>query len=193
MKNFVNPLYWVLVVLLGAASLFFTWETTTFKRTLKSKPGDLVIESGATAKFEMAIDGNEFKAVMGDRSIVIRILGIRSFEASANDPRVSGFGSQAAMLIADALRDGEFNLIFDELKKDPKDRILTYVEKNGKDLGAELVRQGVVMVYTEFEFSRMEDYLSLEGDAQQRKAGLWGRPEAARRAKLLKKKWEREE
>lgn len=193
MKNFVNPLYWILVLLLGTASLFFTWETVNFKKTLKSKPGDLVIASGTNARFELAIDGDEFKAVIEDRSIVIRILGIRSFEASANDPRVSGFGSQAALQIADILKDGEFTIVFDEFKKDSKDRILAYVEKDGRDLGAEMTRQGLVMVYTEFKFSRMEDYLSLESEAQRRGAGLWGRPEAARRAKLLKRKWEREE
>lgn len=52
-------------------------------------------------------------------------------------------------------------------------RLLSYVDVDGSDLGATLIREGYARVYTAQAFERKSQYLSLQSEAQRSGAGLW--------------------
>ena len=58
------------------------------------------------------------------------------------------------------------------------------------DLGLDLVRKGYTLVYTEFEFALMSDYLAVENEAKQENAGFWSNERIRARAASLKLLWE---
>lgn len=52
-------------------------------------------------------------------------------------------------------------------------RLLAFVEVEGQDFSAELVRRGLARVCTEGQSSREEEYIRLQQQAQENNAGLW--------------------
>lgn len=52
-------------------------------------------------------------------------------------------------------------------------RLLSYVDIEGSDLGATLIKEGYARVYTAQAFERKSQYLSLQSEAQRSRTGLW--------------------
>ena len=86
--------------------------------------------------------------------------------------------------------DRDVTIRFDEFKQDRTGRVLAYLEINDKDIGQELVREGLVVVYTRYPFSRMTQYEGAEVEAQSRRAGLWANEKAVARVNGWKGSWE---
>lgn len=59
-------------------------------------------------------------------------------------------------------------------KVDRRGRLLVYVEVDGKDVNAEILRGGYGWVPRPFAVDRKEEYLRLERRAREEKKGLWG-------------------
>jgi len=57
--------------------------------------------------------------------------------------------------------------------RDTYGRLLRYVERDGKDIGAKLLRYGFVRTFPWFPHPRREDYRQLEEAAQRENIGLW--------------------
>lgn len=178
--------------LLLLCSAFFFVRVEAFRRTIKSvetvsfKPGDRV-------NVHTVIDGDEV-AVTGPRGgrTVVRLLGIKSFDPTRNDPLLSQAGQQAVNRLR-ALSEGKvMRLAFDKLTVDESGRTLAYLHRvdDNADIGELLIREGVVLVYTEYAFSREPEYLTAERATAKAGRGLWANDEVKARARALKALWD---
>jgi len=90
------------------------------------------------------------------------------------------------------LLDQDVEILFDQFKIDGRNRLLAYLSLDDKDIGLEMIKDGNVMVYNRYDFSRFSQYLSAENGAILAKQGLWNIETLARRSLNLKNIWAQE-
>ncbi len=190
MRVSTNSIYWIVVVALFSAASFFTMKNIIFKQGLHSVNGAR-FESGKKVIVERILDSDEISVKSGETRYTVRILGVKSFESTANDTVVQAIGKMAFNHLGVSIGGNEVELVFDEFKKDPEGRILAYVHRSGVDVGLDLVQRGYTLVFTKYPFSRMKDYLAAEQEARSMKMGLWADPAVTERSLRLKALWER--
>jgi len=185
-----DPIYWIFITGLFAASIFFTRETQIIRhKNAMARLRDTTIEDNTKVTILSAVDGDEILVkAEGKKQFVVRILGIKSFSSNRDDKDMPSFG-KAAMKKLQMRAQTTANLRFSKFKVDSKKRVLAYVEQEGNDIGLGLVTLGLVMVYEEFSFERMKNYLSVEQDARKQKTGIWGHKRASEKALALKITW----
>ncbi len=189
--SFTGVFLLFITVLLGA-SIFFTANIISFKEDLGKSSKDINIESGKTVKIVKIIDGDEVSAKFNNEKFIIRILGIVSYDTTINDPQVGNIAKLALNYLEKTLLNQDVIILYDEFKKDPKNRLLAYIHKDETDIGEKMVEMGVSLVFTKYLFSRLNSYLLVETDAIVNKRGLWGIPDVAKRSLKFKKIWEKE-
>lgn len=190
MRPTLNLAFLLLVLLLAGSSLYFTASVTAFKRSLHSKPLAATLKSGQTAVVQRILDGDEISVRIGADSVTIRLLGISAPDATMNDPEMQPAGRQTLLYLENHLQGRTVELVFDELKMDARKRLLSYLQVDGRDLGQDLVDQGLALTYTKYPFSRLGAYALAEDGARRARRGLWGDPKVAQRAEQLKALWE---
>jgi len=193
MRAHYNALYWGIITVLVVCSLFFTYHVVTFKKGLTAGAGDIRVASGDTVTFVKAIDGDEIAVQAGDANFVVRILGIKAFDPTVNDPQMAGIAARSVAYLDRRLSGRRPSLEFSAFKTDRRKRVLAYVVVEGEDLGRQMVAEGLALVYTLYPFDRMVRYQEIEDRARKEKIGLWGNPVAVERADLLKVIWEQEQ
>ena len=141
------------------ASIFFTVNIIKMKNKFKTSPSDTVIKSGATGTIIKIIDGDEvvFKDDSGTR--IIRLLGIKSFDTSINDRQTESISRFNFLYLKNKVKSKEVTLVFDHYKLDKMKRLISYVELDGNDIGLELVKQGLTLVFTKYSFSKESIYI----------------------------------
>ena len=189
MYRFLNKALSVFIAVIYGLAIFFTVEVLLFKKDLNSGGASLVIESGETVKIIRIIDGDEVQAQCNDQRFVVRLLGIKSYDPSVNDPNLQNFARLALYFLEETLLNQEVLVYYDNYKFDSKGRLLAYIEYNNKDVGLEMVSMGYSLVYDRFEFSRMEGYKAVEAETITEREGLWAVPKLRVRSMELKKIW----
>lgn len=192
MKVTNNFFYWLLIAILLGFATFFTYRVNSFKKSLTEVSEEIVLESGAEVDFFKAVDGDEIAVSLENENFVVRILGIKSFDPTVNDPQVAGIAQQSLAFLSNQLQGKKLILTFETFLKDSKQRVLAYVEVDGQDIGFEMVKKGMSIVYNRYPFSKMEPYLAEENQAREAKTGLWGHELTATRAEQLKILWEQQ-
>jgi len=187
-----NIVFWILVIYLAGSSCFFTYRIVTFKKEIHSAKKAEIPPSGTSVTLNKVVDGDEISVTGQDGNLLIRILGIKSFDPVANEMQLASVSRLAYDYLNTELASGEFQMVYNKAARDGKGRILAYIEKDGRDLGLEMVTRGCSMVYTQFPFARMDDYLIHEKLARQGKLGLWAVDAAVSRADSLKTVWNSE-
>ncbi|MCB9669732.1 MAG: thermonuclease family protein [Alphaproteobacteria bacterium] len=169
---------------------YWTVDVQVRRMRLFGSTASLEIASGGEVVFGQAIDGDEISVKHGDQTFTVRLLGIKAFDVS-NEPGLGDPGQRAIdTLQRYAGKSGR--VLFPERNVDGAGRLLAYLEVEGTDVGAELVRDGWALVYTKYPFSEMEAYLALEELAQVEHRGLWSSPKATERALKVQAGWEGE-
>tara|TARA_A100001037_G_scaffold288244_1_gene298616 strand:- start:417 stop:1652 length:1236 start_codon:yes stop_codon:yes gene_type:complete len=134
------------------------------------------------------IDGDTFDIKHSTGEVYrVRILGIDTPEIySANTPYeyegitntqcLHAWGLKATEFAINTLLNKSVTVITDPIAGDLDiyDRLLRYVEVDGKDFSAMILENGYARVYTEAVSSRMNSYLAIEEVAKMNKVGLWG-------------------
>lgn len=180
-----------MIAALFALSGYFTYQVEARRQRLSGKHAGSKIASGTKVKAIKAIDGDELSVLLDGSPLVVRLLGIKAFSAAANEQDIQAVGAAARRELQRRLTEhGELVLEYDKLKQDKHGRLLAYVRAGKKDLAEELVRNGLVMVYTRYSFKRQARYLTAEAQARARQLGLWGNPRANLRATALKAVWD---
>jgi micrococcal nuclease len=192
MINKSTYFYYSGISLFFLISLYFTISIILFQTEIKKSESDFTVNSGDTAKVTRIIDGDELAVQVKDMKFVVRILGISSFDAMADDPATQNIGKSAFNYLKSQLENNNIILVFDEFKKDNKNRLLSYIYLNNKDIGNELISNGLVLLYNKFDFSRIKEYSATEDSAKKEKIGLWSDEDLKRRSLLLKEVWEKE-
>jgi micrococcal nuclease len=134
---------------------------------------------GDTFTIEKIIDGDTItvKNTSGEK-FKVRILGINAPESV--DPRrpVACFGKESANFLEGVVLLGSVvHLQKDDTQtdRDRYDRLIRYVEIDGKDVGLESIKQGFSYEYTyKLPYERQVLYKQAQSDAKRDKKGLWG-------------------
>jgi endonuclease YncB( thermonuclease family) len=173
-------------------SLFFTVKVAAFKKELSRSSLDVTVNSGDEVLVTHIIDGDEISVKTASQQFIVRILGIYAYDPTANDPAAQNAARSAFDYLRKHLLHHKITIVFDEFKKDSKNRVLAYVHRSDRDLGMEMVEMGHVLVYTLHPFSRQKDYLLSEAKARRDGVGVWSGSVLSNRSLLLKNMWENE-
>lgn len=180
--------FWVFMGLLFALSCYFTYQVQARRRNVRGK--NTRVNSGATVEAIQAIDGDEVSIKVAGSPLVVRLIGIKAFSSSTNEPEIKTEGLAAKRALDKLIKSAPLRVEYDSFKKDKHGRLLAYLRVGEKDVAKTMVRDGLVMVYTRYPFARQADYLTAEGRAHAEQVGLWANPKAAQRATTLKAVWE---
>lgn len=126
------------------------------------------------ARVVRVVDGDTLVVQMGDEQEKVRIVGIDAPETV--DPRkpVQCFGPEASAEMKLLASGKEVTL---ESKPDEDhdkyNRLLRYVFIGGKDIGAQMIREGYAYSYNYFPHPRLQEYKALEAEAKREERGLW--------------------
>jgi endonuclease YncB( thermonuclease family) len=193
--------YFVLLLsfLLLGFSVFFFVGAERFRRELRSKNSDL-FHDGELVKIIEVIDGDEMRIEnKKGESTILRILGIKVFDSSANAFLFPRYGEQCIKYIKETYKGRWGRLEFGKKKTDGQRRLLSILKfrKRGSDdysadLGNDLVRQGFALVYLKYPFKFESQYLQTEKLAISRRKGLWENSAAKKMALSLKSLWKME-
>lgn len=184
-----NHVYWTVVVALAACTLFFVTNVQQQRGQLQQEHS-VQIDSGARVEVVRVIDADEL-SVRADQggTFVVRLLGVKGFSTTINEPGVAGLGQAAVATIERTIADKELRLVFDELAFDRSGRLLAYLESDGQDVGQLLVQRGHLVTYIRYPFSRESAYLGAEAEARTKKSGLWGNYKAVARVQGWQDTW----
>lgn len=181
--------FWLVVFVLLGASVYFTVSVELQRRSWSDHAGTL--EPGASVELVEIIDGDELSVRAESGAFIVRLLGIKCFDAKMNDPTVARHGAQCVQTLTELVSKKALTVEFDASAIDERGRTLTYLSAAGIDVGLSLVEQGLAAVYTEFAFSREAEYTRAEREAQRRRRGMWRDPRARKRLDALKAEWAR--
>lgn len=183
--------FWLVMGVLFGFSCFFTYQVQARRRSVRGKGTQ--VASGAQVRPVQAIDGDEVSIKVAGSPLVVRLVGIKAFSPSTNEPEIKAEGLAAKRALDRLIKSGPLKVEYDSFKKDKHGRLLGYLRVGEKDVARTLVRKGLVMVFTRYPFPRQADYLTAEGKARASQVGIWLNPRAAQRATTLKAVWEAEQ
>ncbi len=192
MKPGIHILFRGVILVLIGASLFFTFQVIRFKKGLNVNSGTLSLSSGEKVTVVKIIDGDEVSVLHGDNRFIVRMLGIRSFDPTINDPRLQNAGQLAFNFLEKNLLNRDVEIHFEKLKWDRKKRLLAHIFKEGKNIALEMVTRGMTLTYRRYPFNDLKKYLAEEEKARKKHNGFWSNPAAAQRAAILIQLWERQ-
>ena len=143
--------------------------------------------AGQEAVVTRVVDGDTVDVIFADGSTErVRLLGIDTpetfspnnayeYEGVTNTSCLDDWGGRASQFAKTMLEGQTINVISDPGAngRDVYGRLLAYIQLNGKDFNATMVRNGFARVYTEGQSSRMAEYISDEVTAQSNAVGLW--------------------
>ena len=177
-----------LLLVLGAC-IFFAGCSTPVTMSTES-PGSSTDACGISreATVTRTMDGDTLAVRYSDgREETVRVLGIDTPEtedhgnwgsefSGISDPSYLTEWGLKASEHTRSLAKGKTVTITADCQAEDYDqygRLLSYVDVDGSDLGATLIREGYARVYTAQAFERKSQYLSLQSEAQRSGAGLW--------------------
>ena len=183
-------MFWGLVSMLLLCAALFAKGAVARKAAL-TKP-TVTVETGSLVRLDKPIDGDTLLVRIGEDTATLRIVGIKAFNPDLLRDPFAGWGKEAMSTI-NRLSDGKpLRVLANVPAKDKAGRILATLYVDDEDLGLELVRQGLAMVYTAFPFPEMQSYLRAQATARGERKGLWGDPAAVTRAEALARVWREE-
>ena len=139
-------------------------------------PPDQAITQGDFDVVERVVDGDTLLLQSGER---VRLIGVDTPEIKHPKKPVEYFGKEASDFTRRMVERKRVRLEFDQANaarghKDRYGRTLAYVFlEDGTLLNAKIIKQGYGHAYTQFPFSRMEEFRRLEREAREEQRGLW--------------------
>ena len=184
-----NAAFWTVMLELSACSAYFVFYVQS-RRAVWAAKRAADVKSGDAVQLLKVIDGDELSVRGKSGPFVVRMLGIKSFKPSTNDPGLSQVGMACVAAIKRILQDKKITVEFTTHRRDKAGRLLAYLHAGGRDVGQLLLQQGHTIVFTRYPFGREKTYLGIEQEARTRKLGLWANARADMRATALKATWE---
>lgn len=182
--------FFLFVGTLFAFSIVFTWRVEVMRASVAKARGAEDLPSGTDVEVIQVVDGDELAVRSpGGKNFVVRVLGIKSFDAVAREQGVSSFGQASVDFLKDRTSAKTVRLEFTTYAKDSRGRLLSYVHVGEEDLGKSLVERGLSLVFVQYPFDRESEYLVQQSLAQASKIGLWGNDKARARASALLASW----
>jgi len=123
------------------------------------------------------IDGDTIAVDMNGKTESVRMIGIDTPETHKPNSPVQCYGPAASAYTKNIIGQQKVRLEADSknTNRDRYDRLLRYVYlPDGRLIAKELISHGYGFAYTQFPFSKTEEFVDAEKSAEQAKAGLWG-------------------
>jgi endonuclease YncB( thermonuclease family) len=181
-------IFWSLIAVLISASLFFGLNAEQRRKSVQAGSGK--IESGDIVRLITVIDGDTVQVARdGQEPVTIRILGIKSFDAKVEKDVVTPFGQAARESLQRLMADRPIRVLLNITPKDRRGRYLATLFADDRDIALQLVRQGLVLVYTVYPFPAMQSYLQEQERARAGRLGLWASTAASERALAMINEW----
>lgn len=182
----ISPVWIVCVAMLGASALFSVGvqkKKATLSTSAPLKTGDLVTLAAI-------VDGDSLVVKNADGfPLQLRILGIKSFEARRGQDEEDRIGKQAVDTLSALLQGTSVRVILGSPAKDNRDRYLATLLLHDSDVGLELVKRGLALVYTPYPFPAMPVYLQAQSEARENRIGLWASEVMVERSNRLMLEW----
>jgi len=179
--------------LLLCSVFFFASVQPQRYRALSNNPE--LFANGQTVTITRIIDGDELRIENAAGSTRLRLLGIQSFDASANDLTVSEFGKVCVDFLETNYVGAVGRLEISPKGIDDEGRLLgsLFIEQpdggDELDLALDLVSKGLTLVYLRYSFSRLEEYQSVQQQTRQAGLGLWASDRVSARAESMLNLW----
>jgi endonuclease YncB( thermonuclease family) len=179
--------FWVLIVVLLGASMFFGLNVQQRRAALKPVQE---LTSGEIVAVTSIVDGDTVvvKSEAGMRATV-RIVGIKTFDATQKGDDAARFGALAVDALRRLTENQPVRAVLATPPRDRHGRTLAHLYVGEIDLGLELVKSGLALTYSVYPFPSMSLYAEAQAHAHGDRHGLWADPKLAQRAELLERQW----
>jgi micrococcal nuclease len=129
-----------------------------------------------TATVVRVVDGDTIQVKLSTGKLdKVRIIGIDTPETVDPRKEVQCYGKEASAKMKVLLNRKKVTLEMNPAEdKDKYGRLLRYVSIKGKDIGAQMIKDGYAFSYKSYPHPRLDQYNELEKSASESKTGLWG-------------------
>ena len=181
-------IFWSLVAVLVSAALYFGLNAEQRRKSVQAGSGK--IDSGDLVRLMKVIDGDSVQVARdGQEPVTVRLIGIKSFDAKVEKDVVTPFGQAARDALQLAMSGRPVRVMLNATPKDKHGRYLATLFADEQDIALQLVRQGLVLVYTVYPFPAMQLYLQEQEIARSGRKGFWANSEASERALAMIREW----
>jgi endonuclease YncB( thermonuclease family) len=181
-------LFWGCIAVLLGASLFYGVSVEQVRRSVTKSGGK--IDSGSIVSLVRVIDGDTVLVAQSDQQpVLVRILGIKAFEASIAKDLAAPYGQATIDTLSRSLKDRPIRVLLHATPKDKHGRYIAMLYVEDQDIGLRLVKDGLVLVYTVYPFPAMSLYLQEQDLARSGRRGFWANDEVTTRALALLNEW----
>jgi micrococcal nuclease len=188
-KDIQTTLFWGCITLLLSASFFYGFNANKMRRSLHGSEGK--VNSGDVVTLERVIDGDSvIVAQEGQKPASIRILGIKTLDASIEKDVVTPYGQAAVDTLKRLMANRSVRILLHSTPKDRYGRYIAMLYVDDQDIGLHLVKEGLALVYTVYPFPTMSFYLQEQELARAGRRGLWANTEVTSRALALIREWQ---
>lgn len=182
--------FWGLVVALLGASAYFGAHAEQRRR--KVQESEASVSTGAVVRLARIVDGDTVVIQTADGgSVAVRILGVKSFSPAGDKDPTAHVGQNAVTALGKMLEDKPIRVLVNADPKDKHGRTIATLFVDNRDVGLEMIKQGLVLAYPVYPFPAMTIYLQEQEAARAARRGLWAEADVARRADLLLAEWRR--
>jgi endonuclease YncB( thermonuclease family) len=122
------------------------------------------------------VDGDTIAVNMNGSVETIRMIGVDTPETHKPNTPVQCYGPEAADYTTQLIGSSQVRLQADpkDTNRDRYGRLLRYVYlPDGRMVETELIKNGYGFAYTEFPFTKKEEFKAVEQQAKDAKTGLW--------------------
>ncbi|MEZ4370433.1 MAG: thermonuclease family protein [Polyangiaceae bacterium] len=182
--------FWLLVVALLAASVGFGFGAEGRRRQVQTSEASLA--TGDVVGLSEVVDGDSLVVEKAGQLVAVRLIGIKAFDPKNDPGEASRFGRQAVSELTRLLQDKPIRVLLHDPPTDAHGRTLAELFVDDQDVALDMVKRGLVLVYTVYPFGSMSMYLQEQAKAKADRVGLWSDPSMARRAELLSREWSRQ-
>jgi micrococcal nuclease len=180
-------IFWTIVLVLTAASFYFGVRAESVRRSVQH--AQAAVQNGDLVSFKQVLDADTVLLANGEGDpVTVRVIGIKSFDLAKHDS-TGDIARRANDAMKRALEGKPIRIMLGTPPKDKSGRTLATLFVDDQDVGEQLIREGLVLVYTPFPFPTMTEYLHEQAKARGERKGLWGDPIAVERADALLAEW----
>ena len=131
--------------------------------------------NGYKVLISRVIDGDTIEFNCNGKKEKIRIIGIDAPETVHPRKPVQCFGPEASKKMKKLVLNKKVTLKISKTSdnRGKYGRLLRYIEIDGKDIGAELIKQGFAFSYKKYPHERLTEYNQFEARAKKGATGLW--------------------
>ncbi|MBS0658565.1 MAG: thermonuclease family protein [Verrucomicrobia bacterium] len=181
-------LFWLATVGLLATAVFYGVGAAQQSRQVLQAGGE--VATGDVVAVVQTVDGDTVLARKeGGAPVTIRLLGIKAFDTRLQKDESTAFAHAAEAELRQLTVDQPIRLLLHTPAKDRHGRTLATLFDGESDIGLELIRRGLVLVYPVYPFPALPSYVREQEIARQQRRGLWADPAVAARAATLLREW----